>query len=514
MRHVLSMLLVLSLPLASCKDEVVEQPAPPVTSTDEGDWSDTGPFASCTVRPGFCGDRSTFDVFSCDPESLTRFDADGVYTLHVRATYPEYGNALSFQSQAMRVSATGQQSAGGWPLVTREVAQDQVFLSSVMTDTQGRTRRRSYMGCIAPEPGHLRGCYVECSDNAVVASGTFEARKVESGVNEAQASGLTLVSEVAVSRGTAVDVYVTRGHAYVVSLGGGLFVYDVRDPARPVLTEHIRQETDNYWNGVWAKDGALYVASAARGVLVFDIENPAHPVQVGVAPGQAMNVHTVFVSGNLLLAASPDPDGVVLVFDVSQPLRPALLSIFQADGFNPARSYGPHDMFVFEGQLYANYWGSGYVVASLKDPERPRELGRYRYAHSTSHASAVGRFGDRLIAFEGGEDWGAHLRVLDVTQASAPKRIGEYRRAGHVSIHNMVLVGTRLYVGWYHDGVRVLDVSVPEQPREVAHFNTFRPDDPDRGTSFYDGAIGIRVPGDGIVYTVDTSRGLMLLREP
>jgi hypothetical protein len=78
----------------------------------------------------------------------------------------------------------------------------------------------------------------------------------------------------------------------------------------------------------------------------------------------------------------------------------------------------------------------------------------------------------------------------------------------------MVLVGTRLYVAHYQGGVRVLDVSVPETPRQVAHFNTFRASDPGRGTSFYDGAIGIRVPGDGYVYTVDSSRGLIILREP
>ena len=75
------------------------------------------------------------------------------------------------------------------------------------------------------------------------------------------------------------------------------------------------------------------------------------------------------------------------------------------------------------------------------------------------------------------------------------------------------LVSTRLYVAHYQAGVRVLDVSVPETPREVAHYNTFRPQDPERGDSFYDGAIGIRVPGDGYVYAVDTSRGLLILKE-
>jgi len=76
-----------------------------------------------------------------------------------------------------------------------------------------------------------------------------------------------------------------------------------------------------------------------------------------------------------------------------------------------------------------------------------------------------------------------------------------------------VLKGERLYIAHYQHGVRVLDVSVPESPREVAYYNTFRETDPGRGDSFYEGAIGIRVPGDGYVYVVDTSRGLLVFPE-
>ena len=60
------------------------------------------------------------------------------------------------------------------------------------------------------------------------------------------------------------------------------------------------------------------------------------------------------------------------------------------------------------------------------------------------------------------------------------------------------------------DGVRVLDVSNPTQPRQVAHYNTFRETDPGRTEDMFEGAIGIRVPGDGYVYVVDTTRGLLI----
>lgn len=49
---------------------------------------------------------------------------------------------------------------------------------------------------------------------------------------------------------------------------------------------------------------------------------------------------------------------------------------------------------------------------------------------------------------------------------------------------------------------------------EVGYYNTWREDDPGRGRSFFDGAIGIRAPGDGYIYVAETSRGLMIFDEP
>ena len=90
--------------------------------------------------------------------------------------------------------------------------------------------------------------------------------------------------------------------------------------------------------------------------------------------------------------------------------------------------------------------------------------------------------------------------------------LGEWRRPEHASIHNFVLRGELLYVAHYQQGVRVLDVSVPWIPMEIASFRTWREADRNRGHGVFDGAIGMRVPGDGYVYTVDTGRGLLILK--
>ncbi|AKJ08208.1 Putative Ig-like domain protein [Archangium gephyra] len=497
------------------------EPPEPVDTTDSlGDWVDTGRYAACAVRNTAevtCGDLEGFDVSGCDAGSLAGVPGDGIYTLLYRLDAASPGIAAG----SFRVSADGRlDSFRGTAPTQRQVDADTFFLSSTRQQSSSVTFRNSVVGCRA-EGNRLYGCYVNCRNGKVTGAGTFLAERWTRRAGEEEASGLRLASESRVEGGMPVDIYVTQGHAYVVSVPdgverGGLTVFDVSNPEAPVFKTWISLPNDNYWNGVWAKGNALYVASATSGVVVFDISNPASPQLVkSVSSGQGpLDVHTVFVEGERLYAMSPGPSPRTLIYDIQKPTEPRLLGHYAEVGAGTDPSVGyPHDALAFEGMLYINHWSGGYVMVDVSDPENPRKVGAYKYPYATSHANAVGKYGDRRIAFEGGENWGGHLRVLDVTEPTQPKRLGEYKLEENASIHNMVLKGERLYIAYYHHGVRVLDVSVPESPREVAYYNTFRETDAGRGESFYEGAIGMRVPGDGYVYVIDTSRGLLIFPE-
>ena len=72
------------------------------------------------------------------------------------------------------------------------------------------------------------------------------------------------------------------------------------------------------------------------------------------------------------------------------------------------------------------------------------------------------------------------MRVWDFGNPTDVRQIGSYRTprslgtddqgAGDYVIHDNLLVGTTLYESWYTDGVRVVDVRDPRNPREVAYF--------------------------------------------
>ena len=229
-----------------------------------------------------------------------------------------------------------------------------------------------------------------------------------------------------------------------------------------------------------------------------------------VPGGSALNVHTVLVDGDRLYAMSPSPNRETLIFDVSTPASPRLLG---RHWHSSGRGY-PHDAFAHGGRLYVGHAQGGYQVLDVSDPAAVREVGGYRYPGNYSHHSAVGVIGGHTVAFEGGERLGAHVRVLKVEDPANIVKRGEFKLNDAASVHNMLLKDERLYVAWYHEGVRVLDVSDPAQPLQVAHFNTFQEQNPRLEGDLYEGAIGIRVPGDGDGYVVDTARGLLILNEP
>ncbi|NOK09827.1 LVIVD repeat-containing protein [Corallococcus exercitus] len=508
-----------ALSLSGCSDN--DPPVPdagtvePQDAVERTDYVDVVPNEPCAdasyAEPrANCSDSSSFPLAGCDLAAVGALEPAGVYQAIFRY------NAESAFGAGFRLDTVP--SFLGRPLVHQEQGPQGFFITGELTTSAKKVQRYALAGCRVPEPGHLTGCFVRCTDGVPDYSGTFHARRMNLDREKPTgAKAMRLVSETPVAVGDSVDIYVTKGHAYVVSLPrgtepGGLSVFNVSDPAHPGFVTSVSLPGDNYWNGVWAKGDALYIASANSGVIVYDITDPAKPQYVRALPGEALNVHTVFVDGDRLYAMSPSPNAETLLFDVRSPLEPQLLNRF----FVPrGLDFGyPHDAFAYQDRLYINHTNTGYVVVDVKRPDVTPVLGTYAFDGQYSHANAVGTINGRTIAFEGGERFGAHLRVLDVTDPANIQLIGQVKKRPQTSIHNMVLNGTKLYVAWYHEGVRVFDVANPKQPKEIAAFDSFQEAHPRSTSSLYQGAIGIRVPGDGYVYVVDLSRGLLVLAEP
>ncbi|MFY2560483.1 LVIVD repeat-containing protein [Corallococcus terminator] len=486
---------------------------------ERGDWMDSGPLSICRVLEGTdtaCGSLASFDLSGCKRRTMEALEREGVYRGELR--FDARG------TQAARAAPLG----GGFKLSASGIPEQVLGATALagvwdartfLVSSQSPDGLFTFVGCNAVGPRSLTGCFSRCRDGVLVESGTFRTERVARFKGEHEVSGgMKLVSERWVDLGMPVDVQVIGKHAYVISQDhegqrGGLTVFDVSEPEAPVRVARMSLPEDSDWRGATFKDGVLYIASASSGVVVLDISLPSAPVFVRGVPDPPVRVGMVSVDGDRLYAVATESSAGTLMFDISTPSEPRLLERI-VSGARISETPSSRGPVSYEGRLYVNHLRDGLQVVDTRAGGGAKLLGRYTYPYANSRASAVGTFGGRIVAFESSLGAGARLRALDVSEPHHIVKIGEYGLRGVVSPRALELRGSRLYMTYHQEGLRVLDVSNPTQPREVAYFNSFRETDPGRGDALEEGATGLQVPGDGYVYVVDTSRGLLVLTEP
>jgi len=121
---------------------------------------------------------------------------------------------------------------------------------------------------------------------------------------------------------SASCVFASTGYVYLTNLGGELYIYNVIDPANPILVT-IYETGYTYTEEVFVLDGNAYIAGwnsgGGGGVTIIDIHNPDNPIMVGEC-ASTTGAAGVTVFGNYVYVAE-GIDGVE-VFDVSDPTQP------------------------------------------------------------------------------------------------------------------------------------------------------------------------------------------------
>ncbi|MCE9580032.1 MAG: hypothetical protein K8W52_43350 [Deltaproteobacteria bacterium] len=469
-----------------------------------------------------CGDDATYAIDQpartshCAPGGFAEVgDPVGAYNVVYRF---EGGFA---QTGAFRIARSGpglvlRQGELDTPLVTEGRAR----VATLGTARDGTSYRFTDVDAACG----ITGTYASCRSGACYTY-AIEARPLAP-LDEARAFGLHALGEFAgtaadpwLASGLPVNVRVAEGVAYVADYRDGLRLVDVRDPAHLRELGHVPTRSgdpDEIWNDVklTRAGGRSYalMASSVVGVEVVDVTDPAAPAVAARLGERWRNVHTLFVDGaRAYLAASEQG---LEIWDIADPLHATQVGAWT----HPASaSLSPylHDLYVDGDRAYLNYWDLGLAIVDVRDPASPALVGTFTgYGETTSHSSWVTTIAGARIAVHGDEQWGAHVRVVDVTEGSPGfgTALAAWQTRPEVSVHNLMAFGRLAFLTHYQDGVRVLDLSDPWHPHSLAWFNTWSADEPGTGVSFYEGAVGLDV--DLVarrIYVADTHRGLLVL---
>lgn len=277
-------------------------------------------------------------------------------------------------------------------------------------------------------------------------------------------------------------------------------------------------------------DGTIAVLSnedcagtGARGVALWDVSEPGAPQALGrFGPevtdpfsleqifdfGFGVHNTSVFKVGDRTYAAlvvdfaellqliftGASFSGDLRILDITDPNNPVQVSdwgIIKDLGLDPfAEGQGDdfalgflHDVWVHQKIAYLSYWDAGLVLVDVSDPSNPKFVSRIKYGpdkEGNTHVAIPARGGNIVIT--GDEDftpgpWGG-LHIFDTSDPFAPFEIATFSTVnsdsssapGWYTAHNLAVRGNKLYVSWYADGIRVLKISQPSQPVEIASY--------------------------------------------
>ncbi len=312
---------------------------------------------------------------------------------------------------------------------------------------------------------------------------------------------------------------------------------DASDPQAPVYLGSLATHTTSstYRDIKVYADHAFIVADSPseHGMQVFDLTTLRDVVAPPVAFTESThfggfgNGHNLFIneaSGFAYVARTTGPelcDGALTMINVQQPMAPALAGCFAEDGLASDSMcvlyHGP-DLAYQGREICVVASDDAIVVGDMTDKAAPLSLARLTYPHVTrAHHVWLTDNHEYFLSSDMNDEhhMGLNTRIFvwRMTDVDAPALIGTWEAPYTASDHNVWVKGNHAYVGNFHAGVRILDLTqiATGQLTEAGYFDMVPEDD---DASHVGGAWALYPYfDDGLLAVSDKEAGLYLLRE-
>jgi hypothetical protein len=330
-------------------------------------------------------------------------------------------------------------------------------------------------------------------------------------------------------------------HGVPTEIGDRYYVWDITDPAAPVLTDSVLVNARRASDPRVSPDGRWAVLThegdpeRKNGVTFVDLSTPAHPSVLGRFTERLEGgVHNTWIEGHHVFAVSNGPNTMVIL-DASDPASPRIAGEF---GLEEGWRRVLHDIWVEDGLAYLSYWLDGLIIVDVGNGmaggtiERPVQVSQLIYEMEPLYGPGqiagthtAWREGDYVFVGDEVFPWQFHeqplppsprgrIHVVDVSDIRRPEIVAffEVPEAGS---HCVWVEDGKLYVANYQAGLRVVDVTgelrgdLYRQGRELARFDTSAP--------LGEGAIPFKADAWGIqlykgkIFVADSHSGTWIL---
>ena len=282
---------------------------------------------------------------------------------------------------------------------------------------------------------------------------------------------------------------------------------DLTDPANPVYLGELpltEGATPNMWRDIKVyRDHAFVVADNAgrHGVQIFDLtrlrdvpdppatfEATAHYDGINSAHNIVINEETGFAYVVGASGGGETCGGGLHMVDIRDPRSPVFAGCFADAGTGSARTGYSHDAQCVryrgpdekyrDREICLGANENALSISDVTDKEAPVALSSAGYPNSgylhqgwLSDDHRYFYMNDETDELAGNVSRTRTL-VWDIAELEDPVLVTEHLGTTTSSDHNLYVLGDFMYQANYLSGLRILDISNPEEPREVGFFDT------------------------------------------
>ncbi len=245
---------------------------------------------------------------------------------------------------------------------------------------------------------------------------------------------------------------------------GGNWELEVKLPAQDGTTLAFGQEILNTYQGIFAPSlvggyhtggytesiqvlgNYAYIADGDKGLQIYDISNPANPILKGSNSNPNGYARGIQVVGNYAYVAYYGT-GLQIV-DISDPTNPTVKSNY----YLPSLSGG---LQIVGNYAYVTDFYQSEQIIDISNPANPTFKGSYNAPSQTCDVRVVGNYAYVADAHNG-------LQIYDISNPACPTFKGSYDTPG-IAVRVQV-VGNYAYVADYNQGLQIIDISNPACP--------------------------------------------------
>lgn len=266
------------------------------------------------------------------------------------------------------------------------------------------------------------------------------------------------------------------GREYAL-LGGynGTHIIDITE--HPVKQVAFIAGTPSGWREIKAVNGYAYIVTEGSqgtgdGLQIIDLTKlPNSATLVKNDTSLYKTAHTISQEGKYIYVHGTQPqagvNGGTFIYDISNPTNPVVVGKW-------AGRY-VHDATIKNDTMYCAAINDGrldivYLGADRKNPTFVTDI---RYPGAGTHNSDLTTNSRYIMTTDEVGSTAKTLKIWDRSDVNNMSKVVEWTPSPNEIIHNVHTKGEIAVIAWYTAGTRIVDISNPLQPAEIAYFDTY-----------------------------------------